>query len=332
MAGIDDTKARLLRGLVQENLGAPPKRRSKQPKPGRQRWTWVLSALVVSAVISVILPSFVISPGNAPPAAAIPHPEATASEPERVPEFEAPLPQPRPIDRAAIPLAIKTIVIDAGHGGEPGTTAESGITEKEITLDIALRIRRLLEHAPYNVLLTRETDRAVSLDRRVRFANESKADLFLSIHVNWMEPHSIRALETYYVGPTDDPATLKLASRENKGSGYSMSDYKKILEKIYIDARRDESRSLARTVQSRLFSALKAANPQLENRGIKTAPFAVLIGTQMPAILVEVACISNEEEAELLTKDSYRETIAMALAAGIRNYANPPETVARKGT
>ena len=134
------------------------------------------------------------------------------------------------------------------------------------------------------------------------------------------------------VGPTDDPATLKLASRENKGSGYSMSDYKKILEKIYIDARRDESRSLARTVQSRLFSALKAANPQLENRGIKTAPFAVLIGTQMPAILVEVACISNEEEAELLTKDSYRESIAVALAAGIRNYANPPETVARKGT
>lgn len=333
MAGIDDTKARLLRGLIQENLGAAPNRRSKRANNiGRQRRTWVLSALLASALISVTLPSFVISTGNAPPAAAIPRPELTASEPEPIPETKAPLEEPRPIDRAAIPLVIKTIVIDAGHGGEPGTTAESGITEKEITLDIALRIRRLLDNAPFNVLLTRETDKAMSLDRRVSFANENKADLFLSIHVNWMEPHSIRALETYYVGPTDDPATLKLARRENKESGYSMSDYKKILEKIYVDARRDESRTLARTVQSRLFSALRATNPQLENRGIKTAPFLVLIGTQMPAVLVEVACISNNEEAELLTKDSYRESIAVALAAGIRNYAGALDTGGRKGT
>ena len=194
-------------------------------------------------------------------------------------------------------------MIDAGHGGEPGATAEAGMTEKEITLDVALRLRRLLKDAPFQVLLTRDTDRSLGLDQRVAFANENKADLFVSIHVNWMEPHTIRALETYYVGPTDDPAILQLAKRENKDSRYALSDYKKILEKIYVDARRDESRALAHTIQSQLFRTLRAENPELENRGVKTAPFAVLIGTQMPAILVEIACLSNEREAALLTKE-----------------------------
>jgi N-acetylmuramoyl-L-alanine amidase len=170
----------------------------------------------------------------------------------------------------------------------------------------------------------------MSLDKRVSFANENKADLFLSIHVNWMEPHSIRALETYYVGPTDDPATLKLASRENKDSGYSLSDYKKILEKIYVDVRRDESRTLAYTIQNQLFRSLKASNPALENRGIRTAPFVVLIGTQMPAILVEIACLSNEDEAKLLTTEDYRENIALALAKGIRSYAKALKVADRK--
>jgi N-acetylmuramoyl-L-alanine amidase len=147
-----------------------------------------------------------------------------------------------------------------------------------------------------------------------------------------MEPHTIRALETYYVGPTDDPATLKLASRENKESEYSLSDYKKILEKIYVDARRDESRSAARTIQGQLFHALKKVNPDLENRGVRTAPFVVLIGTTMPAVLVEIGCLSNEEEVELLTKPDYRESIAQAFAQGIRRYANSLTLADRKGS
>jgi N-acetylmuramoyl-L-alanine amidase len=246
--------------------------------------------------------------------------------------IEVALRHPQPLDRAAIPLSIKRIVIDPGHGGEPGTTAQSGITEKEITLDIALRLRRLMADEPFEVLLTRDNDRRLSLDKRVVFANENKADLFISIHVNWMEPHTIRALETYYVGPTDDPATMKLASMENKESGYSLSDYKKILEKIYVDERRDESRTLAKTIQGQLYRSLKPANPQLENRGVRTAPFVVLIGTQMPAILVEVSCLSNSEEVKLLTKEDYRENIALALLQGIRNYATNFNVAERKGS
>ena len=152
-----------------------------------------------------------------------------------------------------------------------------------------------------------------------------------SIEFTWIERNR-SALETYYVGPTDDPTTLKLASRENKESEYSLSDYKEILEKIYVDARRDESRALAKTIQSQLFHSLKTANPELENRGVRTAPFVVLIGTQMPAILVEIACLSNDDEVDLLTKPDYRENIALALAQGIRRYAHSLTLAERKGS
>ena len=315
MASIGDTKARLLRGAVQVNIATVQGVRIVRTKPqARRRFgVWIFGALSAIALVYLL----------AVPAQFLPN---------RASVQTVPLSHPRPIDRTAIPLSIKTIVIDPGHGGEPGATAESGLTEKEITLDVALRLRRLLSNSPFEVLLTRETDRRLSLDQRVAFANEHKADLFLSIHVNSMEPHTIRALETYYVGPTDDPVTLKLASRENKESDYSLADYKKILEKIYVDARRDESRVFARTIQSRLFQSLKTANPDLENRGVRTAPFVVLIGTQMPAILAEIACLSNEDEVQLLTKPEYRENIALSLAQGIRQYAHRFTVADRKGS
>ena len=123
-----------------------------------------------------------------------------------------------------------------------------------------------------------------------------------------------------------------MARRENKDSGYSLSDYKKILEKIYVDARHDESRVLAKTIQTQLYHALKPANPALENRGVKSAPFVVLIGTQMPAILAEIACLSNDDQARLLTKEDYRENIALALFQGIRAYARSLKGPDKKGS
>jgi N-acetylmuramoyl-L-alanine amidase len=334
MADINETKVRLVRGVVQDNINSFRDVRARPIKRRKsQHWLWLLGGLVAGGIVySTIIAAVARKEVTRAASTVTARQDVATSRIDSTPESEVPLSHPRPIDRAAIPLSVKTIVIDAGHGGEPGTTAASGITEKEITLDVALRLRRLLKDAPFKVLLTRERDRAISLEKRVSFANDNKADLFLSIHVNWMEPHSIRALETYYVGPTDDPAALTLASRENKDSGYSLSDYKKILEKIYVDARRDESHALAKTMQSQLFHALKTKNPDLENRGVKTAPFVVLIGTQMPAILVEVACLSNEAEADLLTKEDYRENIAVALARGIRNYANTLKVADGKGS
>ena len=342
MAGLDEIKAQLLRGVVQDNVNVRRDLRVRRIKPPRRTAEAVSlgSGSIWVGMIFLIMTLALAPKAMAPTMTNAPHPQsiATLSLPPSIatpssPPAEAEIfTEPRPIDRATIPLSIKTVVIDAGHGGEPGAMSESGLMEKEITLDVALRLQRLLQDAPFKVLLTRETDRSIPLDKRVSFANQKKADLFLSIHANWMEPRSIRAMETYYVGPTDDPATLTLASRENKDSGFSLSEYKKILEKIYVDVRRDESRRFAHTIQSQLFHSLKSSNPALEDRGVKTAPFVVLIGTQMPAILVEIACLSNEEEVALLTMDDYRENIALALARGIRSYANTLKVADRKGS
>jgi N-acetylmuramoyl-L-alanine amidase len=171
-------------------------------------------------------------------------------------------------------------------------------------------------------LMTRETDQTLPLDQRADFANANHADLFISIHINSMPVHQLRPLETYFLGPTDDPEATKLAALENHGSGFSLSDYRYLLEKTYMDTRRDESRRLANAVQKDLYRAVHQINPAIENRGVKTAPFAVLIRTDMPAILVEVSCLSNEDEVKLLTNEEYRENIAQALLTGIRSYAN----------
>jgi N-acetylmuramoyl-L-alanine amidase len=231
-----------------------------------------------------------------------------------------------------LPLSVKRIAVDPGHGGaQYGAISDSGVSEKEITLDIALRLRRLLQSHPFDVIMTRETDTTISLDKRVAFANANRADLFVSIHVNWIPSPAIRPLETYYVGPTDDPVALRLASAENRDSGYPLSAYRRLLEKIYIDARRDESHALARTINAELFRSMSEVNPGLENRGVKMAPFAVLVGTEMPAILVEVSCLSNEADVGLLTTAEYREKIAAALVKGIRSYAKGLDAVGRQG-
>jgi N-acetylmuramoyl-L-alanine amidase len=196
------------------------------------------------------------------------------------------------------------------------------VTEKEITLDIALRLRELLQDADFEVLMTRETDATLSLERRASFANNNQADLFVSIHVNWIPYRQVRPLETYFVGPTDDPATLRLASVENHDSGYSLAASRRLLAKIFSDARREESQALAQKLNAELYRSLREVNPTLENRGVKTAPFAVLVGTEMPAILVEVSCLSNEADVDLLTTADYRDRIAQALLRGIKSYAN----------
>ena len=332
MASVEETKHRLLRGAVQDNVNVVLGVRAKRTRRTSfkfQAWLWGL--LLIGSLGYLSIPSQVISKGNKPvEISVVPQPLIILDEPPEPNNIL--ISNPTPLNREVLPLAIKRIVIDPGHGGiQPGAVAKSGLTEKEIALDVALRLKRLLRDSPYEILLTRESDRTMSLEKRVAFANEKKADLFVSIHVNWMEPHDIRALETYYVGPTDDPVTLKLAKMENRDSGYSLNDYKKILEKIYIDNRRDESHSLARSIQRRLYGSLKSVNPALENRGVKTAPFVVLIGTQMPAILVEISCLSNDEEVELLTKTDYREKIAEALRTGVYAYSKNLNVAYKKG-
>lgn len=242
-------------------------------------------------------------------------------------------PAPSAIHRTVLPLAVRKIVLDPGHGGKStGTIGPPGLIEKEITIDIAQRLRTLLQDESYEVVMTRDGDTTLSLKERAEFANQARGDIFLSIHVNWIETRRTRGVETYFLGPTDDPYLTELAAQENKDTGYSLADFRSLLEGIYAGVRQDESRNLADAVQESLYHSLRKMNPKIENRGIKTAPFGVLVRTEMPAILAEVSCLSNREEADLLLQPSYREYIAAALLEGIIDYSEGlQETYQREG-
>jgi N-acetylmuramoyl-L-alanine amidase len=236
------------------------------------------------------------------------------------------------VTSAAFPLAVRRIVLDAGHGGsDPGATAAS-VAEKTITLDINKRLRALLEREGFEVISTRTDDRVIALKERARLANDSNSDIFVSIHVNTIVKHTAsRGIETYYLGPTSDPSLTQLAAEENRVSGYSLGDMRKLLDGVYADARRDESRELASVVQQELYSKLRASDPGLENWGVKRAPFIVLVATDMPAVLAEVGCLSNQQEAAMLARAEYRQKIADALMAGIRAYASANDGPEKKG-
>ncbi|MGE0681416.1 MAG: N-acetylmuramoyl-L-alanine amidase [Candidatus Binatia bacterium] len=229
---------------------------------------------------------------------------------------------PHQVDLNVFALSIKRIVIDPGHGGDDPGTVSHGLTEKALALDIGLRLRTLLAEASFDVRMTRDKDETVSLMRRATLANDAGGDLFVSIHLNWVEPLQTRVVETYYLGPTEDSDLLQLASVENLHSSYSLADFRRLLEGVYTDTKRGESHRLAEAIQQELVRSLRTVNPRLASRAAKTAPFAVLVGANMPAILTEVACLSNAEEAQLLASPDYRQKIAQALLMGIRSYTD----------
>jgi N-acetylmuramoyl-L-alanine amidase len=330
MANVDRIKRQLLQDLVQQNVDLAEGRLPKTLRRGRR---WPLAARVlVAALLSIALlgSSRLISSryiaGNGTPAAAPakravqPAPAAAAGVPAA---FVSP---PRAVDAAVFPLAVRKVVIDAGHGGSStGTHTPQGMLEKDLTLDIAGRLRRLLEQRSFQVVMTRDGDRDVSLKERGGLANRAGADIFVSIHLNWIANRRSGGLETYYMGPTDDPELTRLVASENRESGYSLADMRRLLDRIYAGVRQEKSRKLAETVQRSLFQSLGRLSPAIENRGIKSAPFIVLLTTDMPAILAEVSSLSNDDEARLLTKPLYRQSIAEALAQGIRAYAESVE-------
>ena len=316
-------KRRLLRDLVRENVELKENRLPRSLRRSTHRLriaARVLGFVLLPAVLvgSTRLISSLAPPAPPATAAAAPAPAAPAQT-TADPRFGA----PTPISPDVLPLAVRKVALDAGHGGASlGTHTPQGLNEKDLTLDIATRLRKLLEADGFEILMTRQTDRDMSLAERGTLANRGGADVFLSIHVNWIENRQSRGVETYFLGATQDPFLSRLAAAENRDSGYSMADMRGLLDRIYADVRRDNSRRLAEVVQSSLYHSLRRANPGLENRGVKAAPFIVLLTTEMPAILAEVSCLSNDQEADLLSRPLYRQYIAEALAAGVRSYAD----------
>lgn len=246
---------------------------------------------------------------------------APAGEREQLKDLGAFMKTELPIGRV-FGLGVKSIMIDPGHGGsDSGARGATGTREKDLTLDIAQRLRsRLLRHGFFNVLLTREHDTAVPLSKRVEAAQRSRADLFISIHLNYLPNSPGNIIETYFFGPTTDMKALDLARQENAGSDYALSDFKEMIEKLGEKLKLQESKDFAESIQRNLFFNSWKRNREIEDFGVKRAPFVVLLGVDVPAVLAEVSCLSNSREESDLAKESHREHIAASLEAGIVDY------------
>lgn len=329
----DRVRRRLLQGVLEENLevlGGQPRgtlRRERAARSARRRRLLrSLGLAVVVVATGLLLATLRGGPGSAPNATASAAPAPATNDDgtsllERLAHAVTGGTDASLVGEV-IPLAVSTVVVDPGHGGvDSGTAPGMGLLEKDLTLDIALRLATLLEAGGCRAVLTRHDDRAVSLRERAEIANTAHADLFLSVHLNWLPDRDARGVETYFLGPTNDPTIRRLAAVENERSGYSLADYRSLLEGIFADARQHESRRLAEAIQSHLVAITGAAHRKAADRGVMTAPFVVLVATDMPAVLVEVACLSNQGEAHELASPQFRQRVAAALLDGIRSYA-----------
>jgi N-acetylmuramoyl-L-alanine amidase len=284
-------------------------------------------------------PSTIATPASQPappPAAAVPAitpaappvpetasaPVVGSSEPVRV--FTGAQPANGSLIRS-LGLKISRVVIDAGHGGyDTGSIGPTGFTEKELVLDVAERLKTLIEsEMEAKVVMTRTEDVFVSLESRTEIANKEKADLFISIHANSSEQKSVRGVETFFLNMNAQSRdALLTASRENAAAERSIHDLQDLVKKITLNDKVDESRELAGHIQTAMSKRANAG----ANRGVKQAPFMVLIGATMPSVLAEVSFISNPDEERRLKTAAYRQQIAESLLRGIRSYAGTLST------
>ncbi|WP_027390172.1 N-acetylmuramoyl-L-alanine amidase [Chrysiogenes arsenatis] len=220
-------------------------------------------------------------------------------------------------------LHVNRVVIDAGHGGrDPGAIGYRGLREKDVVLDLSLKVADYLRrHSTLDVLLTRTTDVFLPLEARTAFANTKKADMFISIHANASRNTKAFGIETYFLNIATDPEAMELAARENAISEKSVSDLQGILKDLMMNSKISESTVLAQAVHRQLVNGVRQRYPDIPDKGVKKAPFYVLIGAQMPSILLEVGFISNRREGELLASPAYRELLAEHIARGIMRYA-----------
>ncbi len=233
-----------------------------------------------------------------------------SSEPPKTPK---PVADPSLVQQLG--LGVKTIVIDPGHGGkDPGAVSRMG-QEKRIVLSLSKMLREILVEKGYHVRLTRKTDVYIPLKKRTQFATKQEADLFISIHANASTARDAAGIETYYLALASDESAQSTAMRENVGAKYSMKELDTLVGKILKESKSTESRRLAQFIQEQLTSAKQA-----KDRGVKHAPFVVLIGTKVPAVLVEVGFISNSNEGKKLTTKAYQRQLATAIAEGVKQY------------
>jgi N-acetylmuramoyl-L-alanine amidase len=224
----------------------------------------------------------------------------------------------------ALGLKIGKIVIDPGHGGhDTGTIGPNGLEEKDLVLDVSRRLGKLLDsRLGAEVVYTRKDDTFIPLETRTSIANQEQADLFVSVHANSSHDRDARGVETYYLNFTSSPQALEVAARENAVSEKSIHELQDLVKKIALKEKIEESHEFASDVQQALHTGLAAKNPGIRDRGVKKAPFIVLIGANMPSILAEISFVSNPGDERHLSSAEYRQRIAESLYRGISKYVN----------
>jgi N-acetylmuramoyl-L-alanine amidase len=223
----------------------------------------------------------------------------------------------------ALGLKVNRIVIDAGHGGhDDGTIGPHGVVEKDVVLDIALRLSKLVQdRMGAEVILTRSDDTFIPLHERTAIANDHKADLFLSIHANSSPAPEVAGTETFYLNFTSSPGAIDVAARENAGSDKNVGELKDLIQSITLNDKIEESRTFAQDVETSIQTQAVHSNAAARNRGVKQAPFVVLIGASMPSILAEIGFLTNNRDESNLGKPEYRQKVAEALYKGLARYS-----------
>jgi N-acetylmuramoyl-L-alanine amidase len=276
-----------------------------------------------------------VAPEKTKPPATLPPSPATSEHKSAKGKHKAPAPDPdareaqptasgeRSLTRA-LGLKIGKIVIDPGHGGhDTGTIGPNGLEEKDLVLDVSRRLGKLLQtRLGAEVVFTRKDDTFIPLETRTAIANEESADLFVSVHANSSHDPDARGVETYYLNFTSSPDALEVAARENAVSEKSIHELQDLVKKIALKEKIDESQEFAGDVQSSLHAGLAAKNPGVRDRGVKKAPFIVLIGANMPSILAEISFVSNPGDERRLETPEYRQKIAESLYRGIAKYVS----------
>jgi N-acetylmuramoyl-L-alanine amidase len=269
------------------------------------------------------------------PAVALPEPSAgkltrtKTTKGKTKPELVQPATAPQPTRDGqstltrTLGLKIGRIVIDPGHGGhDTGTIGQTGLMEKDLCLDVALRLGKIIQQKlpGADIVYTRSDDTFIPLEERTHIANEAKADLFVSIHANSSPDHGARGVETYYLNLRGSPEAMAVAARENAVSQESIHDLEDMVKQIARTEKIDESKELAADVQESLAKRIQKTARPVKNRGVRKAPFVVLIGADMPSILTEISFLSNPSDEQLLKKPEHRQRVAEGLYQGMASY------------
>jgi len=257
---------------------------------------------------------------------------AASAKPELVRPSTAPLPtrDGQSTLTRALGLKISRIVIDAGHGGhDTGTIGPTGLMEKDLCLDVALRLGKIIQQRlpGAEVVFTRSDDTFIPLEERTNIANDVRADLFLSIHANSSRDHAARGIETYYLNLRGSAEAMEVAARENASSQEGVHELQDLVKRIARTEKIDESKEFAEDIQDSLAKRIEKSGKSIRNRGVRKAPFVVLIGADMPSILTEISFLSNPADEKLLKQPEQRQKMAEGLYQGVASYLQSMNSV-----